>query len=185
MAKRAALTADTVRRLIELRSDLDILRMHYCYQLGSTFVNLALMEDSVIEAMAMCNGIKVADLLGPDAPAWKRMQEKTDRLRGSTLGSLIGILAKHGVSQPDLRYLRWVKEKRDYFVHRLFNENHWPGELDAESITILCRRLLYLEAIFVRASRRIWKIFANADLLTHVDLGGSGVLMINRDLSQD
>ena len=71
------------------------------------------------------------------------------------------------------------------FVHRLFNENHWPGELDEEFITILCRRLLYLEAIFVRASRRSGKIFANADLLTHVDLGGSGVLMINRDLFQD
>ena len=52
-------------------------------------------------------------------------------------------------------------------------------------ITMLCRRLLYLEVVFVRASRRIWKIFANAELLTHVDLGGSGVLMINRDLFQD
>ena len=77
----------------------------------------------------MCNRIKIPNLLGPDAPAWKRMQEKTDKLRDVTLGNLIVLLAKHGVSQPELCYLRWVKKKRDYFVHRLFNENHWPGEL--------------------------------------------------------
>lgn len=183
--KRAPLTAGTLRKFLELRGDLEIERIHYCYQLGSTFVNLALMEDTIINAMAMCDRINVAGLLGTDAPAWKRMQQKNDKLRSSTLGNLITILAKHDIQDADLAYLRWVKAKRDFFIHHFFREHQWPGDLDVASITRMCRRLLYLELAFSRASRRIWKIFENAGLLTYVDLGESGALLINSGLLDD
>ncbi len=183
--KRAPLTASAIRKWIEGHSDLDIVRMHYCYQLGSTFVNLALMEDTIINAMLMCDGIKVAELLGSDAPAWQSVLKKRDKLRSSTLGNLITILAKHNIQNTDLEYLRWVKEKRDFFIHRFFDGHHWPGELDEEPLSIMCRRLLFLEVIFFRASHRIWKILENAGLLNCVDLGEDGVLMTNPDLFDD
>lgn len=140
------------------------------------------MENSIINAMAICDRIKVAGLLGPDARAWERMQQKNDELKSSTLGKLITLLAKHNVQNTDLAYLRWVKQKRDFFVHRFFHEQRWPGELDEESLTIMYRRLLYLETIFFRASHRIWKIFGDADLMTYVDLGKDGALLVNHDL---
>lgn len=183
--KQAPLTAARVKDSLGQRSDLDVLRTHYCYQLGSTFVNLALMEDTIINIMAMCDRIAVTGLLGPDAPTWERMQKKSDKLRSSTLGNLITILAKHNIQDMDLAYLRWVKEKRDFFIHRFFNCNNWPGEVDEDSVTIMCRRLLYLESIFSRARSRIWKIFRDAGLLTCADFGESGVLLINPGLADD
>jgi hypothetical protein len=185
--KRAPLTASAIRKWIEGHSDIDIVRIHYCYQLGSTFVNLASMEDTIIDAMFVCDRIKVAQLLGSDAPAWESMLKKYDKLRSSTLGNLITILAKHNIQNTDLVYLRWVKEKRDFFIHRFFNDQpvaaagHWPGELDEDTLSIMCRRLLYLEIIFFRASCRIWKIFENAGLLKRVH----GVLMMNPDFVDD
>ena len=51
--------------------------------------------------------------------------------------------------------------------------------------SIMCRRLRYLEVIFYRASRRIWKIFGNAGLLVYTDLGADGALLMNPDLFDD
>lgn len=180
--QRKPLTASTVKDFMEPRSDLEVIRIHYCYRIGSTFVNLALMEDAIINAMSMCDRIKVAGILGTDAPTWERMQQKNDKLKSSTLGSLIAILAKHSILDTDLAYLRWVKEKRDFFIHRFFHVHYWPGELHEELITIMCRRLLYLETTFSRASHRIWKIFRNAGLVTYVDLGKDGALLMNPGL---
>jgi hypothetical protein len=185
MMKRSQLTAEIVRQMMAARDDLETVRIHYCYQIGSTFVNLALMEDAIINAMSICDRIKVAGFLGPDAPAWERMLEKTDKLQSSTLGNLIAILSKHNVRPSDLDYLKWVKKKRDYFVHRFFCQGHWPGDLEEETLTILCRRLLYLEAIFSRASHRIWRIFGNAGLMAYVTLDQNGILMMQTEMFDD
>jgi hypothetical protein len=47
------------------------MRFQYCYQLGSAFVHVSLMEDMIIDAMTICDGIKVANVFGSDAPKWK------------------------------------------------------------------------------------------------------------------
>ena len=179
---RKPITAEAVRDFISAREDLEVLRIHYCYQIGSTFVNLSLMEDTIVSAMALCDRVKVANLLGPDTSNWNRLISKTRGLQSSTLGQLVTILSKHEVTPPDLSYLRWVTERRNFFVHRFFHQGDWPGELGEQEISILCRRLLYLEHIFVRASHRIWRIFARANLMGYQDLGPDGALLINLDL---
>jgi hypothetical protein len=176
------LTAATAREFLRKRDDLETLRILYCYQIGSTFVHLGLMEDAIISAMSICDRVKVANVLGVDAPAWRRMTEKTSTLQSSTLGSLITILSRHGVRPDDLAYLKWVKARRDFFVHRLFQQGDWPGELGEGEFAFHHRRLLYLEIIFGRAARQVWRIFARADLMALTDLGPDGVLMMNFDL---
>ena len=57
------MTPADIRAFLEERDDSEITRVHYCYQLGSTFVNLALLEDTIIDAMAMCSRIKVTGFL--------------------------------------------------------------------------------------------------------------------------
>ena len=62
------------------------------------------------------------------------MIDKRTKLQSSTLGNLISILAKHDIAPGDLHYLKWVKAKRDFFVHRFFHQGGWPGELGNEEI---------------------------------------------------
>jgi hypothetical protein len=179
---RIPLTASAGRAFLQKRDDVDILRILYCYQMGSTFVHLGMMEDAIVRAMSICDRVRVANVLATDAPNWRRLIEKTSTLQSSTMGSLINILSRHAIGSEDLSYLRWVKTKRDFFVHRLFHQGEWPGELDEGEIAVLHRRLLYLEVIFDRAGHRIWRIFARAKLLALTDLGSDGLLMMNPDL---
>lgn len=179
---RTPVTASAIRAFISAREDTDVLRVHYCYQIGSTFVNLALMEDAIANAMLACDRIKVANLLGSDASNWRQLIDKKNRLQSSTLGNLISILSKHNIEPSDFSYLNWVKDRRNFFVHRFFHRGGWPGDLEDDDIEIFCRELLYLELIFARASRRIWRIFGRANLMDYHDLGKDGVLMTNIDL---
>ena len=110
---------------------------------------------------------------------WQRLVNKTSALQSSTLGNLVSILSRHEISREDLTYLKWVKVKRDFFIHRFFHRGEWPGELEGGEIDAACRKLLYLEIIFRRASRRIWHIFARSNLITLHDLGSDGILMTN------
>lgn len=177
------LDATQFRELVDSEENANVERIHYCYQIGSTFVNLALMEDTIINAMTMCDRIKVATILGSDTVAWELLK-KRDQFQSSTLGNLIGILSKHGILEADLAYLKWVKAKRDFFVHRFFHNGGWPGDLHPEEIRMQCRTLLYLEAIFIRAAHRIWKIFGRANLMEYVDLGPNGALMLPVDFAE-
>ncbi len=181
---RHEMSASVFREFISGCGDTDAERIHYCYQLGSTFTSLALMEDTIINAMLICDRISVAKVLQADAEKWKQFLEKRKQLQDSTLGTLISILAKHGIAADDLSYLRWVKNNRDFFVHRFFHDGHWPGELAQGQVEPLRRRLLYLERIFTRAGQRIWKVFDRAGLMHRVDLGRSGSLMLNTDLGE-
>lgn len=176
------MSAAAFREFLKQRDDLDALRVHYCYQIGSTFTSLALMEDTIINAMLMCNQIQVSSVLGPDLQKWEKFLEKQKYLQDSTLGNLISLLSRHGINADDLRYLRWLKNKRDFFVHRLFHKGRWPGELTTDDAEPLRRRLLYLEKIFVRAQNRIWDVFARAGLLHRIDLNEGGSLILNPDL---
>lgn len=179
-----SLSTQDVRDFLSAPEDADIHRIHYCYQIGSTFVHLALMENSILQAMSVCDRIKVTNLLGSDASNWNQLISKVNKLQKSTLGGLIAILSKHGVARSDLDYLNWVKARRNFFVHHFFYQANWPGDLDDDEINVLCRRLRYLEIVFSRASNRIWRIFGRANLMHYQDLGENGVLMTNLDLLQ-
>jgi hypothetical protein len=173
--------AKEVRRFLSKRTDEDVLRIAYCYQIGITFTAVSLMEDAIINSMTVCNKINVDNFLEEDAEAWRLLISKLDTLQKSTLGTLIKILSRHNIATDDLNYLRWVKAKRDFFVHRHFRNNDWPGDLDQERFHSHKRKLLYLQAIFERASHRIWQIFVRANLLNVTDLGDDGFLMENTD----
>lgn len=168
-----------VRKFFSAQDDIETMRIYYCYQIGSTFVNLNLMESTIVDAMAMCNRIKLSKVLQDDAPAWRNIVERYSQLQTSTLGHLVAILSRHGIDKADLGYLQWVRDKRNFFVHHLFQNGYWPGDLAEPAICVLCRRLLYLEHIFRRAGNRIWKIFGRAGLLEYHDLGKDGAMLMN------
>ena len=168
-----------VRKILTPRKNVDVLRVYYCYQVGSTFLNLGLMETTLVMAMATCDRIKVAQVLQDDAPAFHHIVERHAHLRSSTLGNLITLLSKHAIIADDLAYLRWVKTKRDYFIHRFYNDEPWPGDLGEHALRVLCRRLTYLEYIFMRAGNRVYKIFSRAGLMQLHDLGEDGFVAMN------
>jgi hypothetical protein len=159
-------------------------RFHYCFQIGSTFVVLGKMENAIIHSMSMCDRVKVKTILGSDATSWQRMLAKHTALQNSTLGNLVAILSRHNILEADLRYLRWLKEKRDFFVHRLFREDAWPGDLDQDQCEMMIRRLRYLEIIYDRASDRVWKILARAGLI-ELEVFSDGMLAINSGMFDD
>ncbi|MBA4790228.1 MAG: hypothetical protein H2042_11075 [Rhizobiales bacterium] len=171
----------TLRRQINLLSDLDLVRTRYCYQIGSTFVACALLEDSVITSMLVCDRVKIASTLREDAPKWEEMLEKHKNLQASTLGSLISLLAKHSITPADLNYLRWLKAKRDFFIHRFFHTGPWPGELDERQIDQVCRTLGALEILFHRGARRMVPILGRAGLM-RVETLAEGYLAFNTDV---
>jgi len=102
-------------------------------------------------------------------------------LQGSTIGSLIKIVERHGITATDIAYLKWIKDKRDYFVHRMFHEGVWPGDMDGVEGRAMTRRLLAIQNWLGRAERRVWRIFEEAGFLElkHID---GGFLASNVDL---
>ncbi|MGH0328228.1 hypothetical protein [Sinorhizobium meliloti] len=173
-------TPPTLRRQIARLSDLDLVRTRYCYQIGSTFVACALLEDSVISSMLICDRVKVTSTLRDDAPRWEQIVLKQKHLQDSTLGSLISILAKHDITSADLRYLRWLKSKRDFFIHRFFQTGTWPGDLSEEQVDSVCRKLGALEIIFRRGAERIIHVLGRTGLMK-VESLSAGYLAINPD----
>lgn len=168
-----------VRKFLSPKRDVDVMRIYYCYQLGSTFVSLGLLETRIVVAMMMCDRIKLAKIVGDDVSFWDSIAQRRAKLQSSTLGNLLAILAKHNVADGDLKYLRWVLGKRNFFVHRFFETEAWPGELAEQDARAMSRRLLYLEHIFRRAENRIYRIFQRAELVEIADLGSAGSLVMN------
>ena len=60
--------AGKVRRFLSPKRNVDVMRIYYCYQLGSTFVSLGLLERRIITAMVMCDRIKLAKVIQNDVP---------------------------------------------------------------------------------------------------------------------
>jgi hypothetical protein len=171
--------ADKLRKFLSPKRNVDVMRIYYCYQLGSTFVSLGLMENRIVTAMMMCNRIKLANLIHGDIAFWDSIAARHARLQSSTLGNLLTILSKHNIAGSDIAYLRWVAAKRNFFIHRFFETGAWPGELSEQGVRVMGRRLLYLEHIFRRAEGRIYRILERADLVEIMDLGEDGSLIMN------
>lgn len=176
-------TPRTLRRQIAQLSDLELARTRYCYQIGSTFVACALLEDTVITSMLICDRVKVASVMREDVPRWEQIVLKQKHLQDSTLGSLISLLAKHSITAADLNYLRWLKAKRDFFIHRFFHNGAWPGDLNEEQVDNVCRTLGALEIIFRRGAERMIHVLGRAGLM-RVEALSEGYLAINPDLFQ-
>lgn len=177
-------TPPNLRRQIAQLSDLDLVRTRYCYQVGSTFVACALLENSVISSMLICDRVEVSSILRDDAPRWEQIVLKQKHLQDSTLGSLISLLAKHSITPADLNYLRWLKSKRDFFIHRFFHAGGWPGDLSEEQIDNVCRTLGALEIIFRRGADRMIHVLGRAGLMK-VEALSEGYLAINPDLFEE
>lgn len=171
--------ARKVRKFLSPKRNIDVMRIYYCYQLGSTFASLGLMETRIVTAMLMCDRIKLAKIIQDDVLSWDKIAARHVQLSSSTLGNLLTILSKHNIAETDLSYLRWVVTKRNFFIHRFFETEAWPGELSEHGVRVMSRRLLYLERIFQRAENRIYRIFQRAGLVEITDLGEDGCLVMN------
>jgi hypothetical protein len=176
--------ANGILKWAESLSEIELLRAHYCYHIGCTFIASSLVEDSIINAMSICDKVRIGETLGADAAAWEVMLKKRELLQDSTLGSLISILSKHEILESDLRYLRWIKKKRDHFIHRFFERGNWPGDIPESAYRPLCRELGAMQIQFQRATLRIWKILVRAKLLSEIAPFNDGVLIVNRDFEK-
>lgn len=174
-------SAHILRRKVRALSDLDLVRVRYCYQIGSTFVACSFLEDSVVTSMLFCDRVTVASVLREDTPAWEQILNKHRHLQASTLGTLISLLAKHDITPADLGYLRWLKAKRDFFIHRFFHSGAWPGDLDEAQVDRACRTLGALEILFHRGAERMIPILGRAGLMK-VETFQDGLLAMNPDL---
>ncbi|GGO94147.1 hypothetical protein [Stakelama pacifica] len=165
--------------IIESMSDLDVARFLYCQEMAGAYLAVGKFESMLISAMHMCDRVKLQKALGPDQGAWERSVAKRALLEGSTLGSLIKILERLEIDDADTAYLKWIKEKRDYFVHRLFHEGAWPGELDELGCRLMRRRLVALQLWLERGERNIWLIFERAGFVELNRLSDGSFLAMN------
>lgn len=164
--------------LIAKMPNIDFARFLYCQHIASTHLAVGQFEDMLISAMLMCDRVRLEKALGADAQRWQQMLTKHRLLKDSTVGSLIKILARHDVADADIAYLKWVQDKRDHFVHRLYHDGAWPGDLDVDGCHAMIRRLMAIQLWLQRAQRQIWMIFERAGFveLDHVD---GGILATN------
>lgn len=162
---RASIGTDNLRAILDEASDLDVARFLYCQEMAGTYLAVGRFETSLILTMQMYDRVKLRKALGADHDAVVRLFDEQTRLQGSTLGSLITILEQHGIATADIAYLRWLKDKRDYFVHRLFHEHAWPGDLDEDACRFMQRRLLAIQLWLERGERNIRRIFERAGFL--------------------
>ena len=180
---RSIETPGKIATHIENMDEISFARFLYCQQMSSVFMAVHLLEHAIIDAMMMCDEIRVKEILREDAEVWQKYLEKRKNLEASTLGSLIKILGRHKISASDLNYLRWIKDKRDFFVHRFFHEGGWPGDLDKEGCDFLRRRLLAIQTWLSRTKKRVRYILQRAGLLIILDLGEDGFLVENKNLA--
>ncbi|MEA2938533.1 MAG: hypothetical protein QOC56_2037, partial [Alphaproteobacteria bacterium] len=89
--------------------------------------------------------------------------------------------SKHAINSNDIKYLQFVVDKRNYFVHRFFRRGEWPGDMDEANCRHLVRRLIALSLLFNRVSHSIWEVLANNGLMVR-EVFSEGALMFNPDV---
>ena len=174
---------EELKAIIEGMSECDVSRLLYCQEMAGTYLAVGKFENALISAMHMCDRVKLQGRLGQDQRAWERSMTKRTQLEGSTLGSLIKILERHNINKRDIEYLRWIKDKRDYFVHRLFHDGPWPGDLDEDGCRFMRRRLLAIQFWLERAERRIWLIFERAKFIELTRLKDGNLIVMSLGIS--
>lgn len=142
---KPGLTKAQLREIIDQMSEGDVARFLYCQEMAGAYIAVGKFEDMLIMAMHMCDRVRLEKALGADMERWQQSLAKQALLQGSTTGSLVKILERHGVAAPDIAYLKWIKDKRDYFIHRLFHDGAWPGDLDIDGCRAMTRRLIAIQ----------------------------------------
>lgn len=176
------ITKEQLAEVVVGMNDLDFDRLIYCQHIAATHLAVGQFEEMLISVMLMCERIRLERALGSDMERWQQMLMKRDLLQGSTIGSLIKILERHGVDVGDIAYLKWIKDKRDYFAHRLFQDGAWPGDLDRVCCRAMTRRLIAIQKWLERAQARVLCIFENAGFLHLQRIEDGGYLAINPEL---
>ncbi|WP_370191501.1 hypothetical protein [Qipengyuania sp.] len=166
---------------LDASSDDDVAATIYTSQIGRVFTALALVEDTFVSALWMCENVKL-DGKKKQLPRVREFDKRKGILKDQTFGNLISVLKSNGVSKEAISYFEFVKRMRDRFVHRFFDDNLWPGDLPAEGLLEHSRTLAVYEIIFNRANHRIWKVLGSEIFYEVVDLGDDGLLIMN-DLS--
>jgi hypothetical protein len=162
-------------------------KFHYCLNMGFTYLSMAALESTIIDLMTMCNAVQVKTVLEEDAEGWRLLLAKRGTLEQSTLGSLVKILSAH-IAAEDLHYLKFIKAKRDDFVHRFFHHGEWPGDLDANGCEWATRRLLAMNIIFDRAKTRFVGVLMRNGLFIGQPMsrrGEDGILLMNPDFFEN
>ncbi|HEX8900342.1 hypothetical protein [Vitreimonas sp.] len=175
------ISKEQVRALIGAMSDSDFARFLYCQHMAATFMAVAKFENMVVSAILICDDMKVGKT-DRAADAGSELIRRHNALNASTLGSMIGILEKHNVPLTDISYLKWLKNKRDHFVHRLFQSGAWPGDLDQEGCRIMIRQLIAIQRWLERGEQQIWRILERAGFVD-VDRCEGGLLVSNVKLN--
>lgn len=163
---------------LEAASDDLVASTIYTSQIGRVFTVLALVEDTLVHALWICANVKVdgnARTL-PDVTAFTKRRSV---LKDKTFGNLINVLKVNGLSHKSVLYIQFVKRVRDQFIHRFFEDNLWPGDLNSSALLTHSRTLAAYEIIFNRANTRIWKILGTELFHEFVDLGKDGYLITN------
>lgn len=150
----------------------------YVYQIGRVFTVLALVEDTLVQALHMCSNVKLDGRRKP-LPGFRDFNTRRNIFKDQTFGNLIQVLEVNGLSSSSISYLHFIKRVRDGFVHRFFESNAWPGEMKSEMLLTHSRTLAAYEIIFNRASTRIWKILGQEIFSEFVDLGADGFIVTN------
>jgi hypothetical protein len=179
------ISKEQLSQIIGEMSDVDFSRFLYCQHMASTYLAIGQFEEMLLSAMLTCDRVRIAKTLGRDMKRWEELLAKKTALQNSTIGTLIKILERHGVIASDIAYLKWIKDKRDYFVHRLFHESAWPGDLDSGGCQFMIRRLMAIQHWLSRAQRNVWLIFERAGFMDLTRLADGGFLAMNvglRDL---
>ena len=158
--------------------EIDFARFLYCQHIAATHLATGQFEKKLISAILVCDQVKLEKALGADMQKWQQLLAKHKLLKASTIGSLVNILARHDIPETDIAYLRWVKDKRDYFVHRLYHDDAWPGDLDVSGCYTMIRRLIAIQFWLQRAERQIWRIFERARFV-ELDHVKGGILVTN------
>lgn len=166
-------------KIVEGMSDLEFARFRYCEEMAGAYIAVGMFENMPISAMHMCDQIKLKQALGKDFERWEQSLTKKKSLQSHTLGTLINILKGVPVAANDISYLKWVKDKRDYFVHRLFHDGAWPADVDEKDCRLRTRQLLAIQLWLSRAERNIWSIFKRAGFVELQHLADGGALAMN------
>ena len=176
-------TRERMIALISGMSDEDFARFLYCQEISATFLAAQTFERSVVHAMLACDRVTLKNKFGKDVlEAWDKLIFKKKELDKSTLGTLISILEYNDFDGSDIKYLRWIKSKRDYVVHRLFQECPFPGNLDTIGCYYMSRRIHAIQILLNRAERRFWYIFQKHGLVEVSDMGKDGILIMPKDV---
>ncbi|MBY8978191.1 hypothetical protein KHP62_20440 [Rhodobacteraceae bacterium NNCM2] len=95
---------------------------------GMAFSTICILED-LVAGLLTNSKAQIKSKLDSDAvSAADLFLERHKLVRASTLGKLVTVMEKSGVSGRDIRYLRAIVELRNDFIHHFMDQVPLPGD---------------------------------------------------------